>query len=153
MAVRPGEAVFLDLTAVRNQHAASTLALKLGSLARRFGYLSRIAFAEDAPTALALTRFQAEKKQELPIEALLAYAQPFRDDPELEKEVWQLISMIRLLGIRDLEGFLSRGLGKEGTDLREQLDRTLRSVRLRHADRGSSEALRPSLVRPVGYLR
>ena len=50
-------AIFLEIGRCRGLYQEGALALKLRALAKRFGCEIKLAFAEDAPRALALARF------------------------------------------------------------------------------------------------
>ncbi|MCC7440007.1 MAG: hypothetical protein IT285_00140 [Bdellovibrionales bacterium] len=136
VALRPGEAVFVEIEPGRRQ-TEEGLVLRALLLCKRFRFAPRITVADDAPTALAMARVQCDSAKELPLEALLDYASPFErrnpGDPAAKRMGYVLLSL-RGLGLKTLEDFtklppgsLVSRFGEEGQalgrDLREALTR------------------------------
>lgn len=108
VAVREGEAVFLEIGGSRALFPDHSLEARLHALAKRFDGAGRVRFADDVPTALALARFECEDETKLPLDALHDYADPFRraQDPAKSREKIQgLILALLRLGITDLADF------------------------------------------------
>jgi protein ImuB len=109
------EAVFLEIGRCRGIYSEDALALRLKALARRFECSFQIAFAEDAPRALALAKLLRSESQvirnaenvELPVEALSDYANPFGADPEDSKLVRDMSQTLQKLGVDTLPMFLA----------------------------------------------
>jgi protein ImuB len=127
IALRPGEAVFLDLTGTENLFSEEGFQRRLLALSERFACekagtsAPRLAIAETASTALASTRFSLAR---FPLEALQDYASPFARDHELGKRIDKMIALLRALGIRDLREFselppaeLASRFGKEALEM------------------------------------
>jgi hypothetical protein len=89
---------------IQNSHSLERLFSELEDLAEHFDVQTRIAAAEDAPTALCYAHFGITQRESLPVEALRYYASPFKESLEVD-------SMIRNLkkeGIRSLRELRSQ---------------------------------------------
>ncbi len=128
IAVRKGQAIFLEITKCRQLYSEDTLAYRIQSLIQRFDRklweTCRIAFARDAATALACARFAQRSAEKLPLTAFSDYLSPFRVDRDLEKLCTKIISSLKKLGIDDLGQFarlplssLPSRFSKEGLQL------------------------------------
>jgi len=106
IAVREGEAVFLDMTGSQKLFRDEYLLLKIQSIARRFGASPRIAIAEDASTALAAARFARNDKKQFPLEALYDYASPFDRNEDFLHQAERMFTVLTSLGVRTLGDFL-----------------------------------------------
>lgn len=119
------QAVFLEITASHRLFSEQLLSLKLITLAKRFGYLSRVTFGDSAGEAFALARNPSFfYGRDLPLEALVDFAFPFELDPEAEKKVIQLIRSLDVLGLKNVGEFghlppatLASRFGKEAVRL------------------------------------
>ena len=136
IAIRAQEGVFLDISGCQRLFSESGLSLRVHALARRFSVEVQIGFAEDAPTALAMARYQGYRgfyepsvsglrmgsqgptvdritKNSLPLEALLDYASPFLPrvhqgkNADLTKKVLKIIEVNKTLGLKNLGDFLA----------------------------------------------
>jgi protein ImuB len=134
--VRAQEGIFLDITGCQKLFSERGLLFRVQALARRFSLEVQIGFAEDAPTALAMARYQHFigynlDKYHLPLEALLDYASPFAPsskDVELTKKVFKIIEVNKKLGLKNVGDFLSLPIfslasrfGKEGVEIRARI--------------------------------
>ncbi|MBC7692927.1 MAG: hypothetical protein H7222_14285 [Methylotenera sp.] len=110
IALRRQEAVFLELTASWHLFEKIDLLPRLHALCRKFELAPRIALAQDAPTALALSRHGSGNRLALPLEALADYADPFIQNPArhelIQKKVSNWIPLLRSLGVHQLKDFL-----------------------------------------------
>jgi hypothetical protein len=114
VALRDAEALFLDLTASTRLLGSGPPRLRLAALARRFGFEAQVAFAGDAPTALALATWGGGRANAalaaLPIEALTAFWSPFTSlahDPARQRHAAWVFEKLRQLGIHRLGDLLS----------------------------------------------
>ncbi len=98
----PPHAVFLDMRGIRFQEEA--LLLKIRALAGRFGFTVQTSFANDAGRAHLLVS-QARQFPLAPLEFLIDYSSPFRNDPIESKKIRKMIEVIRQLGVRTLGQF------------------------------------------------
>ena len=119
------QAIFLEISASHRLFSEQLLSLKLATLAKRFGYLSRVTFGDSSGEAFALARnpnfFYG---RDLPLEALVDYAFPFRVDSDAEMKVLELIGALKLLGLNNSGEFanlppatLASRFGKEAVKL------------------------------------
>jgi protein ImuB len=119
------QAIFLEISASHLLFSEQMLVLKLGSLAKRFGCLSRISFGDSAGEALALARNPGFfYGRDLPLEALADYAFPFAVDPHAVKKILELIQALKILGLKNVGEFahlppatLASRFGKEAVKL------------------------------------
>jgi hypothetical protein len=120
VALREGEAVFLELGRSRLLHQEKTLAARLEGMGRRYGQ-SRLGFGRHAAEALALARRSAASYEALPLEALHDYASPFLNDFEVESQVNAMIAALHHLGLKRLSDFITlppKSIGERfGADL------------------------------------
>ncbi|MCM2276658.1 MAG: hypothetical protein NDJ89_01110 [Oligoflexia bacterium] len=134
-------AVFLEISACGRLYTEDGLRARLLALARRLapsagpGAPCRVVIARDAATALALARFDPrcgadpEAWRALPLQALRGFAGAGPDtsgtaSQDHEKSVERIISLLKVLGIRNLGEFallpsasLAARLGKEAIEL------------------------------------
>lgn len=113
LAVREGEAVFLDITGCEKHYSKESLSARIQVLASRFSSAPlKVAFTSDAGSALAVARWcgggaKADSVlQRLPLEALADYVSPFKSDFELNKKVCHLVDVLKELGLVTVEDFL-----------------------------------------------
>lgn len=128
IAVRGNEAIFLEIGRCRNLYSESSLVARLGVLAQRFGFVPQIGFANDVPTALAAARFGINRRDKLPLEALLDYASPFQHDEQTKQRVTEIIGTMKMLGLTTLEDFaqlptktLASRFGVAGVELSQRI--------------------------------
>ena len=96
------EAVFLDISRSKRLYSEESLRLRLKRICEKFKMTSEIRFADDAPTALALARYNKSIKAELPLESLSDFISPFVRDDSIEKVIFTLLN----LGVKTIGGFL-----------------------------------------------
>lgn len=105
VAVRPGDAVFVETGRSRGLFGTENLRLRLQALAGRFPapVAPRLGAGAHAAEALARARFGAS----LPLEAFECYASPFKADEEIAQQMRVLGAALRELGVADLDAFLA----------------------------------------------
>ncbi len=111
------EAIFLEIGRCRGIYSEEALALRLRALAKKFNSAFQISFANDAPRALALARLfrsdsgvildARENRADLPVEALLDYANPFGADPDDLRLVREMCKTLQKLGVDTTCKFLA----------------------------------------------
>jgi protein ImuB len=111
VALRLGEAVFLETGGMRLIHEPQALALRLRRLAARYGPSPRLARGRHAAEALALARHGAARVGDLPMRAMMDYASPFQRDAQAEEWVQPMAGALMALGMHSL-GSLLRLPGK-----------------------------------------
>jgi protein ImuB len=129
IAIRAGEAIFIEIGASRRLFSEQGLEARVKVLARRMLRKPvQVAVADSAAEALASARYPefatTRDLKRLPLAALHDYAHPFLWDPDLEKRVLRIICILESLGITNLGGFatlprasLASRLGKEAVSL------------------------------------
>jgi hypothetical protein len=102
---------------------------RAGVLLRRFKTEATIVISEDIPSALALARARGQSVDDLPIESLEDFADPFRTDPAGRKLILKMVESIRRLGIKTMKQFrtipasqLPSRFGGVGLFCRQRLD-------------------------------
>jgi protein ImuB len=135
IALRPDEAIFLEIGGSARLYSESSLPARITALAQRFGVRCRVAVADNAPSALAMARYpmyqRTKNLRDLPLAALFDYAHPFADrtdDGDLRRrmnaKITAMIHVLELLGVRSLGEFatlpretLASRFGKEAIQL------------------------------------
>jgi protein ImuB len=135
IAVRDGEAIFMDVGASRNLFSEESLLVRISALAQRFGCMPQIGIAEDAATAIAMARFASRDRGRLPVQALHYYANPFAQDEAIAKKMSYMSKSLRTLGIEDLDSFLklpprtlASRFGQEGLEAAMRVRGTLQAT-------------------------
>ena len=106
IAVRSGEAIFLDITGTGGLYSENGLTQRLFILARRLGMKkAQVGFADSASYALTSARYP--RIQTLPLAALHDLASPFRADPELSIKIHKMSEKLISLGVRNVQDFLN----------------------------------------------
>jgi protein ImuB len=106
VALRSEEAIFLEIERCHRLYSEHTLMLRLHALLKRFNTKARIAIADDVFMSLAQARCPRHENSELPLEALLDVASPFKKDPEIDKKVLSMIEELKRLGLKNLGDFI-----------------------------------------------
>ena len=101
VAVREGEAIFLDMRGCASLNNDINLSRKLAVLLKRFNLNARVVFSTDAPTAFAKAICQCSK-EDFPIEAINAYISPFSVDEQESRKISTLLTFLSLLGLNKL---------------------------------------------------
>jgi protein ImuB len=118
-------AIFLEIGACHRLYSEELFKMKLATLARRFGWLSRVTLGDSAAEAFALARNPSYfYLQDLPLSAIVDYVTPFGVDPDLEHKLSKVIHTLQLLGLKNVGEFatiaprtLSSRFGKEAVEL------------------------------------
>lgn len=101
IALRPTNAVFLEIGAMHNLYSEESVSDELLRLARPLGGGS-VAVAGSASRAYVLARYPHVMETEWPLEALYDLATPFGADPELEKKITKMNESLHSLGISNV---------------------------------------------------
>lgn len=101
IAIRPTNAVFLEVGAMHNLYSEECVSQQLLKLSRPFGSGS-VAIAGSASRAYVLARYPHIMESEWPLEALFDLAATFGSDPELDKKITKMIESLAPLGIFNL---------------------------------------------------
>ena len=113
IAIREGEAVFLEIGASAVFFKEATLLLRIQALSKRFGITPRIAIADNVYLALILARLAQPghpqtspiPDDKMPVEVLGDYASPFISDEHTTTKIHKLVSSLRKLGVTRLGDF------------------------------------------------
>jgi len=93
-------AIFIEISKCKTLYTEKGLALRIQSLLSRFGVQGRIAIANDLSTALALAKYRKNFREDLPIEALELYSNPFQENAMKTNAPLKLTTLIlKRLGI------------------------------------------------------
>lgn len=128
VAIREGEAVFLEISKCLGLYSEEALARRLTALCRRLGATASMASANDAPTALAMARYGQKNPAVLSIDALIDYASPFEADDDLAWEMSKVASILKTLGIETVADFarlppgsLASRFGRQGVKISRRI--------------------------------
>ncbi len=108
ISVREPEAIFIEIGKCKSLYSDRSFVLRAQSLARRLGWVAKIALSHDIPSSLALARHSGASGStlnSLPIEALIDFADPFGVDPLGRKSVRVMIESLKSLGVETLSEF------------------------------------------------
>ncbi|HAR43953.1 MAG TPA: hypothetical protein DCS07_15175, partial [Bdellovibrionales bacterium] len=111
VAIRKGEAVFLEIGRSRNLFTERSMTARLMALGSRFGLQAQVAIENSAAHALAMARHTSEGGprpgfDSLPLEALESFMNPFQAlTPEASRSLRQLLVSVQQLGIRNMGEF------------------------------------------------
>ncbi len=128
VAVRPSEAIFIDITRCRQLYSEETLTKRLQSVIHKFDRQlwsqCRIAFARDAATALACAKHSSRNISQLPVSSGIDLLSPFVHNEVLTKNFAKILNSLKKLGIETLGQFaqiplasLASRFSKEGFQL------------------------------------
>lgn len=137
VALREGEAIFIDITRCRQLYSEETLSRRLQSVIQKFDRhlwsQCRIAFARDAATALACARYSQRNLAQLPVSAGLDFLSPFAPNETLAKNFTKMLAAFKRLGIETLGQFseipvasLASRFSKEGFQLGHRIQSVFR---------------------------
>ncbi len=103
--VRGERAIFIEIGKCRNLYSEASFVARAQILLRRNDCSARICIASDVTDSLTLSKYQVSNVDELPLSALIEFADPFDRDPILQKSVSNLIISFQDLGIKNLGHF------------------------------------------------
>ena len=110
IAIKPKEAVFLELSKSSHLFSEPTLRARISVLARRLGIEVHITFGSSLCTSLAQSYFPDYEKTQsfsaLPIETCFYFLDPFQNNPDDKKKALVLAKTLKLLGVHTLEQFI-----------------------------------------------
>jgi len=126
-------AIFLEIGACHRLYSEELLKMKLATLAKRFGWLSRVTLGDSAAEAFALARNPSYfYLQDLPLSTIVDYVTPFGADEDLERKLSKVIHTLQVLGLKNVGEFatiaprtLSSRFGKEAVELSARIRKQL----------------------------
>lgn len=111
IAIRPKQAVFIEISRTKNLYSEESLQKRFFALARKFTPSDssplQMGWGDNAAAALAFARYSKETNWEmLPIEAIRDYADPFQMEFKLDEfKLEQMIRLLKSLGLKTLGDF------------------------------------------------
>lgn len=105
ISLRKDRAIFVEIGKCRQLYSEASFLARAQLLLRRCGHHARVCLGHEVTEALALAKFKKKSMDELPLEALFDFADPFDKDEALKKSVQVMIESFRDLGIEDLGHF------------------------------------------------
>jgi len=109
--------IFLEVGKCKNLYSEETVFKRLRVMLQRFGLFGQLAIAGDLPTALSFARHRTKSLNDLPVNALKDFFDPFRYNSSLDK----MLIHLEKLGIYTIEDFIKlprrtlvTRFGKEG---------------------------------------
>jgi len=134
----PGDdpAIFLEIGGCERLYSEQLLEMKLSRLAGRFGWLARVTFGDSAGEAFALAKNSSYfYLQDLPLESLLDYLNPFKKDPDSEVALLKTVGILKTLGLKNVGEFatlpprtLASRFGQEAVELSARVRRQLETA-------------------------
>lgn len=102
---RQDRAIFVEIGKCSGLYSESSFLARAQILLRKNGHSARIRIASDITDSLTLVKYQVDSVDQLPLQALIEFADPFDRDPVLQKSVSNLIIAFQDLGIKTLGQF------------------------------------------------
>src|SRR4051794_6903880 len=81
ISLRNPNAIFIEIGKCRNLYSEQSFIARLHVLLRRFNYQAQIEIADDIPSALAFARYGVRTMDDLPLDSLSYFGDPFGTDP------------------------------------------------------------------------
>lgn len=103
--VRENEAVFIEIGKCKKLYSEAGFSARVQVVLRRLNLQASVAFGQDITEALVRARYKIENTEQLPLAALLDFADPFAKDPVAGKYVLKMISGFNELGINTIADF------------------------------------------------
>lgn len=99
--------LFLDISKCLRLYSVETFLKRCFVTLRKIDVVARVGVGKDASTALACALFGQSPKKNLPIDSLKYYVDPFHHHPETSSKVFQMVELLKSLGVRRLQDFVS----------------------------------------------
>jgi len=103
--VRSNQAFFIEIGKCKQLYSESHFLARAKVLLNRFGVQAKLGFGLDITDSLTQAMYQKNSVDELPLEALLEFADPFQRDPVSRKSVQHLIHSFQDLGVQNVGQF------------------------------------------------
>ncbi len=103
--LRKKRAIFIEIGKCERLYSEANFIARAHVLLKRHLQAAHISVASDITDSLALAKFGVTELKDLPLEALLDFADPFDRDEVLRKSVHSLICSFRDLGIKNIGQF------------------------------------------------
>ena len=91
--------IFIEIGACKKLYSEKTFLMRAQILLKKFSAIGKVGIENDIPTARAMAQYNGFQKQQLPIEALSIYINPFQSVPDYEPT----IETMQKLGIDSLQ--------------------------------------------------
>ena len=105
IALREPNVVFIEIGKCKALYSEASFIARARVILRRFSFEGRIAISDDIPSALALAKYDVQFIDQLPIEALDNFGDPFGTDPVGRKSIAKMIDSLKRLGIQTILKF------------------------------------------------
>lgn len=104
--LRDSQTLFVDLSKSQKLLTEARFLTLADEILKSYGLSYCWRKAADAPTALALAQDETFEKEELPLESLILFGSPLRrGEPELEKKISAMVTILYQLGLKTLGDF------------------------------------------------
>jgi hypothetical protein len=98
---RGNEALFIEISRSLKLYSEITFLRRTQATLKRIAVSAKVAIADDIPTALSFAYFNKQKKEELPLEALLFYFDPLNENKD-QQAIHKMIKVLHQLGFKNL---------------------------------------------------
>ncbi len=99
-------ALFIEIGKCHRLYSPQGFLLRVQAILKRFNCSAKIALGRNISDALVKAKYSIQTITELPLTALIDYADPFGADLILQKNVQKMISAFTHLGIKNLNQFM-----------------------------------------------
>lgn len=105
IAVREPNVVLIEIGKCSSLYSEKSFIARVQVLLRRFGFNGKVAISMDIPSSLAMARYSVSSVDQLPVEALDDFGDPFGTDPVGRKSILKMIESLKRLGIQTVFQF------------------------------------------------
>lgn len=112
IALRSREAVFIEIGKCHHLFSAQDFLHEARQVLETYHYHATVQIADQVTSALALARYKTSGIDQLPLEALLDFADPFYRDEGLRHITLQMIDSFQDLGVKNLGAFKKIPVGQ-----------------------------------------
>ena len=103
--LRKNEAVFIEVGKCHRLYSEDGFKARAQVLLRRLQQTAEITFADSIAEAWVLAKYKTNQSKQLPLAALIDFADPFEQDFILQKYIHKMILALTALGIKTIEQF------------------------------------------------
>ncbi|MBC7420638.1 MAG: hypothetical protein H7328_07915 [Bdellovibrio sp.] len=105
ISIRKDRAIFIEIGKCRNLYSEQSFLARAQIILKRQNQTARIGLGSDITDSLAFAKFDCLTLEELPLEAIFDFIDPFERDQALRKATGKLVDSFTDLGIKTLSDF------------------------------------------------
>ncbi len=98
-------AIFIEIGKCYHLYTEDGFLLRVQVILRKLKYTAQIAVGDDIATALVRAKYQTQQTDQLPLQTLIDFADPFGKDLAVQKNIQKMIKSFSGLGIKTIGAF------------------------------------------------